>query len=165
MQSYSDAGDFSSLGKLRSAIYSNAMYYGIYLAVFFMLLIYAAVKGMVLNALVFLFFNYKFFDGYFYWNLLFKHLVPFHLLCFFLQIYLKIFLYVNRRIRVEEARSIFREYLKVILISASNTWGLFLLVVLLGYGLIEVPRQFWQMGNRGIFRHVFFLLLCNYFSL
>uniref|UniRef100_A0A1I7VB87 LMBR1 domain-containing protein 2 n=1 Tax=Loa loa TaxID=7209 RepID=A0A1I7VB87_LOALO len=90
MQSYSDAGDFSSLGKLRSAIYSNAVYYGIYLAVFFMLMIYAAVKGVVLNA----------------------------------------------------------EHLKVILISASNTWGLFLLVVLLGYGLIEVPRQFWQMGNR-----------------
>nr|CDP97965.2 Bm2824 [Brugia malayi] len=90
MQNYSDAGDFSSLGKLRSAIYSNAIYYGTYLAVFFMLMIYAAVKGVVLNA----------------------------------------------------------EHLKVILISASNTWGLFLLVVLLGYGLIEVPRQFWQMGSR-----------------
>lgn len=61
-------------------------------------------------------------------------------------------------------RSIFREYLKVILISASNTWGLFLLVVLLGYGLIEIPRQFWQMGNRGMFRHVSVLLyqsFCN----
>lgn len=30
--------------------------------------------------------------------------------------------------------------LKVIIISASNTWGLFLLVVLLGYGLVELPR-------------------------
>ncbi|KAK6103701.1 LMBR1-like membrane family protein [Brugia pahangi] len=90
MQNYSDAGDFSSLGKLRSAVYSNAIYYGTYLAVFFMLMIYAAVKGVVLNA----------------------------------------------------------EHLKVILISASNTWGLFLLVILLGYGLIEVPRQFWQMGSR-----------------
>uniref|UniRef100_A0A915PT97 Uncharacterized protein n=1 Tax=Setaria digitata TaxID=48799 RepID=A0A915PT97_9BILA len=76
MQSYSDAGDFSTLGKLRSAIYSNAVYYGTYVTVFFM------------------------------------------------------------------------EHLKVIIISASNTWGLFLLVVLLGYGLIEVPRQFWQMGSR-----------------
>uniref|UniRef100_A0A0R3S0S6 LMBR1 domain-containing protein 2 n=1 Tax=Elaeophora elaphi TaxID=1147741 RepID=A0A0R3S0S6_9BILA len=90
MQSYSDAGDFSPLGKLRSAVYNNAVYYGTYLALFFMLMVYAAVRGVVLNA----------------------------------------------------------EYLKVILISASNTWGLFLLVVLLGYGLIEVPRQFWQMGNR-----------------
>lgn len=30
--------------------------------------------------------------------------------------------------------------LKVIIISASNTWGLFLLVILLGYGLVELPR-------------------------
>lgn len=30
--------------------------------------------------------------------------------------------------------------LKVILVSSSNTWGLFLLVVLLGYGLVELPR-------------------------
>ncbi|VDK69165.1 unnamed protein product [Litomosoides sigmodontis] len=90
MQSYSDAGDFSSFSKLRSAIYSNAVYYGTCLAIFFMLMIYAVAQGVVLNA----------------------------------------------------------EYLKVILISASNTWGLFLLVVLLGYGLIEIPRKFWQMGNR-----------------
>ncbi|TKR77026.1 hypothetical protein L596_018076 [Steinernema carpocapsae] len=41
------------------------------------------------------------------------------------------------------------EHLKVILVSASNTWGLFLLTILLGYGLIEVPRQLWQMGNKG----------------
>ncbi|XP_076814972.1 G-protein coupled receptor-associated protein LMBRD2-like isoform X2 [Clavelina lepadiformis] len=33
------------------------------------------------------------------------------------------------------------EQLKVILITASNTWGLFLLVLLLGYGLVEVPRR------------------------
>ena len=39
--------------------------------------------------------------------------------------------------------------MKVLIVSASNTWGLFLLVVLLGYGLVEVPRQLWQMGNRG----------------
>lgn len=52
MQSYSVAGDFSSFGKLRSALYSNALYYGTYLVVFFVLMIYAAVKGVVLNALV-----------------------------------------------------------------------------------------------------------------
>lgn len=55
MQSYSDAGDFSSFSKLRSAIYSNAVYYGIYLVTFFMLMIYAAAQGVVLNALVFCF--------------------------------------------------------------------------------------------------------------
>ena len=43
----------------------------------------------------------------------------------------------------------FRGNLKVILITASNTWGLFLLVLLLGYGLVEVPRQIWQAGNKG----------------
>ncbi|VDO62042.1 unnamed protein product, partial [Onchocerca flexuosa] len=106
MQSYSNAGDFSALGKLRSAIYNNAIYYGTYFIVFFMILIYAAVKGVVLNASYY----FDYFPG--------------------------------------RMRDIFREHLKVILISASNTWSLFLLVVLLGYGLIEVPRQFWQMGNR-----------------
>lgn len=30
--------------------------------------------------------------------------------------------------------------LRLIMISSSNTWGLFLLVVLLGYGLVELPR-------------------------
>nr|CAB3263454.1 LMBR1 domain-containing protein 2-like [Phallusia mammillata] len=37
--------------------------------------------------------------------------------------------------------------LKVLLITASNTWGLFLLVLLLGYGLVEVPRKMWDAGN------------------
>jgi hypothetical protein len=39
--------------------------------------------------------------------------------------------------------------LKVLIVSASNTWGLFLLVILLGYGLIELPRHFWRAGIRG----------------
>lgn len=34
----------------------------------------------------------------------------------------------------------FTTSVKVILITSSNTWGLFLLVVLLGYGLVELPR-------------------------
>ena len=29
-------------------------------------------------------------------------------------------------------------------ITASNTWGLFLLVLLYGYGLVDVPRSVWQ---------------------
>uniref|UniRef100_A0A8R1EBZ5 Uncharacterized protein n=1 Tax=Caenorhabditis japonica TaxID=281687 RepID=A0A8R1EBZ5_CAEJA len=40
------------------------------------------------------------------------------------------------------------ENVKVILVSASNTWGLFLLVVLLGHGLVELPRSLWHHGNR-----------------
>ncbi|XP_066298283.1 G-protein coupled receptor-associated protein LMBRD2-like isoform X2 [Branchiostoma lanceolatum] len=38
--------------------------------------------------------------------------------------------------------------LKMIGITASNTWGLFLLVLLLGYGLVEVPRKCWTSSNR-----------------
>lgn len=37
--------------------------------------------------------------------------------------------------------------LKVICITAANTWGLFLLVLLLGYGLVEVPRSVWRASN------------------
>ena len=37
--------------------------------------------------------------------------------------------------------------MKVLIITASNTWGLFLLVLLLGYGLVEVPRGLWQASN------------------
>ncbi|KAL4235670.1 LMBR1 domain-containing protein 2 [Mactra antiquata] len=36
------------------------------------------------------------------------------------------------------------EKLKVIGVTASNTWGLFLLVLLLGYGLVEIPRYVWN---------------------
>ncbi|XP_041756132.1 G-protein coupled receptor-associated protein LMBRD2B [Coregonus clupeaformis] len=33
--------------------------------------------------------------------------------------------------------------LQTIGIAAANTWGLFLLVLLLGYGLVEIPRSYW----------------------
>lgn len=36
-----------------------------------------------------------------------------------------------------------RESLVLIIVSASNTWGLLLLVVLLGHGLVDLPRQLW----------------------
>uniref|UniRef100_A0A914XPW8 LMBR1 domain containing 2 n=1 Tax=Plectus sambesii TaxID=2011161 RepID=A0A914XPW8_9BILA len=91
MQTYSQAGDFTALGKLRTAAYNNAIYYGSYLLIFGLLLMYAAAKGVSLNA----------------------------------------------------------ANLKVLLVTASNTWGLFLLVLLLGYGLVEVPRQIWQTGSKG----------------
>ncbi|GMR36840.1 hypothetical protein PMAYCL1PPCAC_07035, partial [Pristionchus mayeri] len=90
MQSYSTAGDFTSLGRMRTALVNNAIYYGIYLIIFILLVIYAVFKGIVINT----------------------------------------------------------EHLKVILVSASNTWGLLLLVGLLGYGLVEVPRQLWYTGRR-----------------
>uniref|UniRef100_A0AC35U6M4 G_PROTEIN_RECEP_F3_4 domain-containing protein n=1 Tax=Rhabditophanes sp. KR3021 TaxID=114890 RepID=A0AC35U6M4_9BILA len=39
------------------------------------------------------------------------------------------------------------EHLRVLTTTASNSWGLFLLVVLLGYGLIEVPRKMWLISD------------------
>lgn len=40
-----------------------------------------------------------------------------------------------------------RPKLKAIASSASNTWGLFLLVLLLGYALVEQPRRLWNNAN------------------
>ncbi|XP_074598129.1 G-protein coupled receptor-associated protein LMBRD2 [Brevipalpus obovatus] len=81
MQSYSMAGDFTSLGKLRSAFVENAIYYGSFALIFFVILICVMVKSRI---------------G-------------------------------------------FSEF-KAICTTASNTWGLILLVVLLGYGLVDIPR-------------------------
>jgi len=39
--------------------------------------------------------------------------------------------------------------MKVLAITASNTWGLALLVLLFGYGLVEVPRLCWNMSKQG----------------
>ncbi|KAJ8285294.1 hypothetical protein GJAV_G00025200 [Gymnothorax javanicus] len=39
--------------------------------------------------------------------------------------------------------------LQTIGITAANTWGLFLLVLLLGYGLVEIPRSYWNSACRG----------------
>lgn len=90
MQSYIKAGDFTVKGKLKSALVDNAIYYGSYLLICGILLIYLALKpGIDLD-----------------WN-----------------------------------------KLKAIASSASNTWGLFLLVLLLGYSLVEAPRNFWNNSN------------------
>ncbi|XP_068191245.1 G-protein coupled receptor-associated protein LMBRD2B isoform X2 [Antennarius striatus] len=37
--------------------------------------------------------------------------------------------------------------LQTIGITAANTWGLFLLVLLLGYGLVEIPRSYWNASR------------------
>ncbi|XP_011643230.1 LMBR1 domain-containing protein 2 homolog isoform X2 [Pogonomyrmex barbatus] len=92
MQSYIKAGDFTVRGKLKSALIDNAIYYGSYLFICGILLIYIALKpGLDL-------------DG---------------------------------------------QKLKAIASSASNTWGLFLLVLLLGYALVEVPRGLWNSSKPG----------------
>lgn len=44
MQSYTKAGDFTVKGKLKSALINNAIYYGSYLVIAIILLIYLATK-------------------------------------------------------------------------------------------------------------------------
>lgn len=82
LSSYTMAGDFSVVGRLKSSLVENAIYYLSLGSIVFFLLIYVAINtGLDLNKL------------------------------------------------------------KLICISAANTWGLIMLVVLLGYGLVEVPRS------------------------
>ncbi|KAH6919676.1 hypothetical protein HPB50_029336 [Hyalomma asiaticum] len=51
MQSYSTAGEFTVAGKLRRALIENAIYYGSYLLIFGVLLVYLALQpGMNLDA-------------------------------------------------------------------------------------------------------------------
>lgn len=49
-------------------------------------------------------------------------------------------------------------HLQTIGITAANTWGLFLLVLLFGYGLVEIPRSYWNSASRG------YLLMKTYFK-
>ncbi|KAK2554648.1 G-protein coupled receptor-associated protein LMBRD2 [Acropora cervicornis] len=90
MQSYSYAGDFTVRGKIKTALFENALWYGSYLVIFGILLIYVILKPELPL------------DG---------------------------------------------TYLKIIGITASNTWGLLLLVFLMGYGLVEVPRVTWNSAR------------------
>ncbi|KAA0192597.1 LMBR1 domain-containing protein 2-B [Fasciolopsis buskii] len=90
MRSFSTAGDFTTLAKLRTALIDNALYYASYLAIFVTALVYLLVK---------------------------------------------------RAIRLDFG------YLKVLVITAANTWGLFLVILFLGYGLVAVPRTLWTAGN------------------
>lgn len=41
----------------------------------------------------------------------------------------------------------FRQKLKAIASSASNTWGLFLLILLLGIALVDIPRELWRSSQ------------------
>lgn len=49
MQSYIKAGDFTIRGKMKSALFDNAIYYGSYLLICGILLIYLALKGIHLD--------------------------------------------------------------------------------------------------------------------
>ena len=111
MQSYAMAGEFSVGGKLLASLKRNAIYYGTYLLIFGILLIYLATKpGVHLTG---------------YCNTLFM------------------FLSAGRRCDLFPRRS----KLYTLLVTASNTWGLFLLILLLGYGLVEIPRGIFKRSN------------------
>ncbi|KAM8865199.1 G-protein coupled receptor-associated protein LMBRD2B-like isoform 1-T2 [Synchiropus picturatus] len=86
MQSYARSGSFSVVGKIRTALIENAIYYGSYLLIFISLIVYVAAHPK--------------------WKLTWTEF-------------------------------------QTIGITAANTWGLFLLVLLLGYGLVEIPRSYW----------------------
>ncbi|OQV19608.1 LMBR1 domain-containing protein 2 [Hypsibius exemplaris] len=90
MQSYALAGEFSVGGKLLASLKRNAIYYGTYLLVFGVLLIYVAAKP----------------ELHLSWSRLYT-----------------------------------------LIVTASNTWGLFLLILLLGHGLVDIPRGFWRASS------------------
>ena len=51
-----------------------------------------------------------------------------------------------------------KKTLPVFLVVISNVWGLFLIMVLLGYGLMVIPRQLWNKGNlEGYLRYYQFM--------
>lgn len=92
MQSYTAAGEFTVLGKLRSSVWDNIIYYTSYIFIAIVLIVYIATKP----------------DLHLNWD-----------------------------------------RIKAIAAAASNTWGLFVLVLMLGYGLVEVPRNLWNRTERG----------------
>ncbi|XP_017269356.1 G-protein coupled receptor-associated protein LMBRD2B [Kryptolebias marmoratus] len=102
MQSYAQSGAFSRVGKIKTALIENAIYYGTYLLIFISLLIYVAAHPK--------------------WKLRWPEI-------------------------------------QTIGIAAANTWGLFLLVLLLGYGLVEIPRSYWLSSSHD------FLLAKAYFKI
>ncbi|KAI9277891.1 LMBR1-like membrane protein-domain-containing protein [Sporodiniella umbellata] len=40
-----------------------------------------------------------------------------------------------------------REKIQSYVMAAANSWGLFLVIIFMGYGLVAVPRSLWHSGN------------------
>jgi hypothetical protein len=40
-----------------------------------------------------------------------------------------------------------REGIQSYVMAAANSWGLFLVIVFMGYGLVSVPRSLWYSGD------------------
>nr|CDS30301.1 LMBR1 domain containing protein 2 [Hymenolepis microstoma] len=60
--------------------------------------------------------------------------------------YLLIFVCVMIYLFVKRTISFNVSALKLLLITTSNTWGLFLVILFLGYGLVEVPRSIYRFA-------------------
>ncbi|TGZ72535.1 hypothetical protein CRM22_002027 [Opisthorchis felineus] len=90
IRSYATAGDFTALGKLKTALLDHVFYNASYFVIFMGALIYLIASRIV---------SFEF------------------------------------------------RYLKVLLITTGNTWGLFLVIIFFGYGLVAVPRSLWLAGN------------------
>lgn len=120
MQSYARSGAFSRAGKMKTALIENAIYYGTYLLIFISLLIYVVIHLKL-----------KF---TWYVNGLSRNIST----C------------LNQKFQRLVMMDVFsRTELQTIGITAANSWGLFLLVLLLGYGLVEIPRSYWLSSNPG----------------
>jgi len=50
-------------------------------------------------------------------------------------------------IYIVASRNLSMDAIRVLCITASNTWGLLVLIFLMGYGLVQVPRAMWEKGN------------------
>lgn len=58
MQSYSNAGDFTVWRKIKSALFENAIYYGTYLLIFGICLVYVAIRpNSAINGYLFTYLN------------------------------------------------------------------------------------------------------------
>lgn len=44
-------------------------------------------------------------------------------------------------------QTIHREGIQSYVMAAANSWGLFLVIVFMGYGLVSVPRSLWYSGS------------------
>ncbi|GAN05444.1 LMBR1 domain-containing protein 2-like [Mucor ambiguus] len=55
----------------------------------------------------------------------------------------------------EPDHSLLREGIQSYVMAAANSWGLFLVIVFMGYGLVSVPRSLWYSGSydRHLFQH------------
>ena len=93
MQSFTQAGEFTVWGKLKSALWDNLIYYASLMFIAVILIIYIALQPNQMGLT---------------WD-----------------------------------------RTKAIAAAASNTSGLFVLVLMLGYGLVEVPRNLWLSSQRG----------------